>query len=113
MLIKLLKICDELLHCKSSSHFFTKRCLCAGIKVWGDLGEIVSLHGQTSPCSEPKEKFKCIEYIDKIETGQKLLFTTLVQISSLISVCDCVNILSNNRNLTVVNLPVFLEHQHF
>ena len=35
--------------------------------------KIAFLHDQTSPCSELKEKFKCIEYIDKDENRQKLL----------------------------------------
>ena len=31
------------------------------------MGEIVSLQDQTSPCSELREKFKCMEYIGKEE----------------------------------------------
>ena len=38
------------------------------IKLEGDMGKIkVSLRDQTSPCSELKEKFKCVEYIGKDE----------------------------------------------
>ena len=37
------------------------------IKLCRDYGEKVSLHDLTSPCSELKEKFKCIEYIGKDE----------------------------------------------
>ena len=36
----------------------------AGIK---PEGEKVSLRAQSSPCYELREKFKCIDYIDKTE----------------------------------------------
>ena len=37
------------------------------IRLQGDYGEKVSLQDETSPCSELKEKFKCIEYIGRDE----------------------------------------------
>ena len=42
-----------------------------GNKLEGDVGDIVSLQAQNSPCFQLKEKFKCIEHIDKSETQLK------------------------------------------
>ena len=44
-------------------------CKSARDQARGRLGEIVSLQGQTSPCSELREKLKCIDYIGKDETS--------------------------------------------
>ena len=41
-----------------------------------DMGDIVSLQAQTSPYFQLREKFKCIENIDKSETRLKLLTET-------------------------------------
>ena len=40
-------------------------------KLEGDVGDIVSLNAQTSPYFKLREKFKCIEHIDKRETQLK------------------------------------------
>ena len=37
------------------------------------MGDIVSLQAQTFPYYQLREKFKCIEHIDKSETQLKLL----------------------------------------
>ena len=39
--------------------------LYTGNMLRGDLGEMVSLQTQTSPCFQLREKFKCIEHIGK------------------------------------------------
>ena len=39
----------------------------SGNKLEGDLGDIDFLMAQTSPRFQLREKFKCIEYIDKME----------------------------------------------
>ena len=39
-----------------------------GNKLGGNMGEIVSLHAQTSPCFQLREKFKCIEHIGQGKT---------------------------------------------
>ena len=43
-----------------------------GNKLERDVGDIVSLHAQTSPYFQLREKFKCIERIDKHETQLSL-----------------------------------------
>ena len=43
----------------------------AGNKLEGDVGDIVSLQPQTSPYFQLREKFKCLEHIDKSETQHK------------------------------------------
>ena len=64
-----------------------------GIKLpQGEKGEIVSLQDETSPCSELKEKFKCVEYKGKdarlAETSPKNQENfSLIQISSIIPGC--------------------------
>ena len=40
-----------------------------GNKLEGDMGDTVSLQAQTSPYFQLREKFKCIEHIDKSETS--------------------------------------------
>ena len=45
----------------------------SGNMLGGDLGEIVSLQPQTSPCFQLREKFKCIEHIGKGEPSLKLV----------------------------------------
>ena len=42
-----------------------------GNKLEGEVGDIVSLQAQKSPCFQLREKFKCIEYIDKSEIQLK------------------------------------------
>ena len=42
----------------------------AGNKLEGDIGD-VSLQAQTSPYFQRREKFKCVEHIDKSETQLK------------------------------------------
>ena len=36
------------------------------------MGDIVSLQAQTSPYFQLREKFKCIEHIDKVKPSLKL-----------------------------------------
>ena len=42
-----------------------------GNKLEGDVGDIVSVNSQTSPYFKLREKFKCIEHIDKREIQLK------------------------------------------
>ena len=49
----------------------TIRGYIAGNKLEGDLGDIVSLQAQMSPNFHLREKFNCIEHIDKSETRLK------------------------------------------
>ena len=42
-----------------------------GNKLEGDVGDVVSLLAQTSPCFQLREKFKCIGHIGKSETQPK------------------------------------------
>ena len=42
-------------------------------KLEGDVGDIISLQAQMSPYFQLREKFKCIEHIDKSKTQLKLL----------------------------------------
>ena len=37
------------------------------------MGDMFPLQAQTSPCFQLREKFKCIEHIDKSKTSLKLL----------------------------------------
>ena len=45
--------------------------LFSGNKLEGDVGDIVFLEAQTSPCFQLREKFKCIEHINKSKTQLK------------------------------------------
>ena len=90
---------------------FVNRYAPAGNKLEGDLGEIVSQQGQTSPCFQGREKLKCVDQIGKIQIHRSWISTFLKTVHMWI-VCKFMDF-SDYLNLNIMETFPYKSNPRF